>query len=166
MGKGHAMFTFEIRSGRRAAVLAGLLFAASFLFAAIFLPVLAWAEEEIEEGIEVAPRGVYSIGTAPLGQPLTLTFRLRNPDASRPLKIRSFQAEAPGFAVEPPVGPIPAGGTLPFRVTLLADEVGEHTLPVAVYLDTDMESGLDPLVGFLINGEVIGPVPTSSSPSS
>lgn len=145
------MSIFEIRARRRAAVLAGL------LFAALLFPFSAWPEGEIEEGVEVAPHGVYSIGTAPLGQPLTLTFRLRNPDASRPLEIRSFQAEAPGFAVEPPVGPVPAGGTLPFRITLLAEEAGEYVLPVALYFDTDLESGLDPLVGFLVNGEVIGP---------
>lgn len=146
------MSRFEICRGRRAAVLAGLLFAAALC------PLPARAEEgEVEEGIEVAPRGVYVIGTAPLGQPLTMTFRLRNPDASRPLEIRSFLAEAPGFAVEPPVGPIPAGGTLPFRITLLADEVGERTLQVTLYLDPDPESNLDPLLGFLVEGTVIGP---------
>lgn len=148
-----SMSMFEIRPGRRAAVLAGLI----VLFGATLFPFPAWPEEDVEEGVEVAPHGVYSIGTAPLGQPLTLTFRLRNPDASRPLEIRSFQAEAPGFAVEPPVGPIPAGGTLPFRITLLAEEAGEHVLPVALYLDVDPESGLDPLIGFLVHGEVIGP---------
>jgi hypothetical protein len=148
-GKERVMSMFEIRSGRRAIVLAGL------LFAAILFPFPAWVDEGGEEGIEVAPRGVYSIGTAPLGQPLTLKFRLRNPDTSRPLEIRAFQAEAPGFAVVPPAGPIPAGGTLPFQITLLAEEVGEYALPVSIYLDTDPESGLDPLIGFLIEGKVV-----------
>lgn len=110
-----------------------------------------------EEGIEVGPRGAYSIGTAPLGEPLTLTFRLRNPDASRPMKIRSFHAEAPGFAVEPPADIIPPGETVPFQVTLLAQEAGEYSLPVTVYLETEPESDLDPLIGFLIDGKVIGP---------
>lgn len=145
---------FEIRSGRRAVVLAGL------LLAAILSPFPARAAEdevEVEEGIEVASHGVYSIGTAPLGQPLTMTFRLRNPDASRPITIRSFLAEAPGFAVEPPADTIPAGGTVPFRVTLLAEEAAERSLPVTIYLEPDPESGVDPLVSFLISGKVVGP---------
>jgi hypothetical protein len=110
-----------------------------------------------EEGIEVAPRGVYSMGTAPLGEPLTLTFRIRNPVETQPMKIRSFLADAPGFAVEPPAETIPPGETVSFRVTLLATEAGDLTLPVAAYLEPDPALDIDPLIDFLIEGRVIGP---------
>ena len=105
----------------------------------------------------VCARNILAMGNTTVGTPLVRSFLLQNPDSEKPVRIHAFSAHGPGFAVQPPAETIPAGGSVSFTATLQAEAAGNYRAWVAAYLETDPESGLDPLVSCVIEGEVKEP---------
>ncbi len=105
----------------------------------------------------VCAHNLLEMGSTTVGTPLVRSYLLQNPDSEEPVRIHAFSAHGPGFAVQPPAETIPAGGSVTFTATLQAEAAGDYRAGIAVYLETDPESGLDPLVSCVIEGEVREP---------
>ena len=129
-----------------------------WLFLALMAPFSLRASAQVSNPPEtVCSNTLLEMGSTTVGTLLVRSFLIQNPDGDHAVRIHVFSAYGPGFAVQPPPETIPAGGSVRFTVTLQAESSGSYRLGVAAYLATDPESGLDPRVSCVVEGEVTAP---------